>query len=671
MPNRLAKETSPYLLQHANNPVDWYPWGEEAFQKARDENKLLIISIGYSACHWCHVMEQKSFEDEQIAKLMNAFYVCVKVDREERPDVDAFFMDAVNIMIGRGGWPLNAFAMPDGRPVYAGTYFPKNQWSGLLREIASGYRRNPQNYITYAEKLMQGIKGLSLITSPQEEYKFTTDELKTAYWGFSQHFDRTHGGRGRAPKFPMPDNYIFLLRYAHITGDKDALNHAFLTLDKMAKGGIFDQIGGGFARYSTDAKWLVPHFEKMLYDNAQLISLYAEAYHQNKLPLYKHVVYKTVAFIKHELTSPEGAFYSALDADSEGEEGKYYVWTSEEFNQAIGDKHIDLLTEYFGIGEEGLWEHGKNILIQNKSVAEIAVKYSLTESETTRIINEASQNLLAERGKRIRPGLDNKILLSWNILTIKGLLDAYKVFGEAEFMQMAEKAFTYINTTLVKGNQLYRTVKNGQAAIPAFLEDYALYIQFLICWYQHTFDETCLKEAETLTGHVIHNFSDDASGMFYFTSSASKDIAARKIETVDNVIPSPNSVMAHNLFYLGMYFNNEGYISRSEKMLLAVMPQVLEYAPFYANWASLLCYKAAPFYEVAIVGEDIIKLKHFLEEEYMPNKILAGSKNAETILPLLQNRFVTGKTMIYVCRDKTCTLPVETAEEALAQMKTL
>ncbi|MGZ5242862.1 MAG: thioredoxin domain-containing protein [Bacteroidia bacterium] len=667
--NRLAQETSPYLLQHANNPVDWYPWGEEAFQKAKDENKLLIISIGYSACHWCHVMEHESFEDEQIAKLMNAFYVCVKVDREERPDVDALYMDAANIMIGRGGWPLNAFAMPDGRPVYAGTYFPKAQWSGLLREIAGGYRRGPDKYIAYAEKLIKGIEGLSTIVQPQEETKFNLDELKSAFWGFTQHFDRTNGGRGRAPKFPMPDNYLFLLRYAHATGDKDALNQVYLTLDKMAKGGIYDQIGGGFARYSTDAVWLVPHFEKMLYDNAQLVSLYAEAWQVSKNPLYKVIVYQTIAFVKRELTSPEGAFYSALDADSEGEEGKFYVWKAEEFERFVGNENADLLKEYFGIGEAGFWEHENNILIQAKPIAELAVKYSLSEDETNKIIKEASEKLLAAREKRIRPGLDNKILLSWNMLMLKGLLDAYKVFDEPEFLQMAEKAFGYLQQTLLKEAQLYRTVKNGAPAIPAFLEDYALYIQFVLQWYQHSFDEKHLLEAKKLTEFVIAEFSDEKSGMFYFTSKASKDLAARKIETTDNVIASPNSIMAHNLFVLGLYFGDETHINRSEKMLAAVMPQITEYAPFYSNWTTLLCYKATPFYEVAIVGKNALEQKHLLERTYMPNKILAGSSDGNSTLPLLQNRFIEGKTMIYVCQNRTCNLPVENAAQALEQMQ--
>ena len=667
--NRLAQETSPYLLQHANNPVDWYPWGDEAFQKAKNENKLLIISIGYSACHWCHVMEHESFEDDAIAKLMNAFYVCVKVDREERPDVDALYMDAANIMIGRGGWPLNAFALPDGRPVYAGTYFPKAQWSGLLREIASGYRRNPDNYITYAEKLMKGIEGLSTIVQPEEEVKFNVDELKSAYWGFTQHFDRTNGGRGRAPKFPMPDNYLFLLRYAHATGDKDALNQVYLTLDKMAKGGIYDQIGGGFARYSTDAVWLVPHFEKMLYDNAQLVSLYAEAFQVSKNQLYKDVVYQTIEFVKRELTSAEGAFYSALDADSEGEEGKFYVWKENEFRDVVGDEDFEFLKEYFGIGEAGFWEHENNILIQAKTVTELAVKYGLSEEEANKKIKEASTKLLAAREKRVRPGLDNKVLLSWNMLMLKGLLDAYKVFEEPEFLQMAERGFNYLKGKLVKGNQLYRTIKNGEPAIPAFLEDYSLYIQFLILWYQHTFEEKYLAEAKQLTDHVLAEFSDDKSGMFYFTSKESKDLAARKIETTDNVISSPNSVMAQNLFVLGLYFGDESYISRSEKMLSAIMPQITEYAPFYSNWTIFLCYKAIPFYEVAIVGENAKQQKHFLEKVYMPNKILAGNTDGNSTLPLLKNRFITGKTMIYVCRNRACNLPVETTEEALKQMQ--
>ena len=647
MSNRLIHETSPYLLQHSNNPVDWYSWCDEAWERARTENKLVIVSIGYSACHWCHVMERESFEDVEVAKLMNKDYICIKVDREERPDVDQFFMDAANIMSGRGGWPLNAFALPDGRPVYAGTYFPKTSWTGLLHELANGYRFKPQKYHEYAEKMLAGIKGLSLIEAPALSPEFPKDIADKVYPSFSRLFDRTNGGKGRAPKFPMPDNYFFLLRYHFFSGNEEALQHTLFSLDKMGNGGIYDQIGGGFARYSTDAIWKVPHFEKMLYDNAQLLGLYSEAYSINKSARYKKIVYQTFEWLQREMLSPEGAFYSALDADSEGEEGKFYVWTENELQKALGPDS-SIARDYYGIGEKALWEHDNNILL----VA------SENEPEESKLL-EIEKKLLAYRSQRVRPGLDNKILTSWNALMIKGLLKAYNAFGDIAFLNLATQNLAFINSRLCKDGKVFHTLKKGEASIPGFLEDYASLIDALIQYYEATFEEKYLHQAKSLLEFSIDEFHDGTSGYFYFTSRDNTELAARKIDTSDNVISSPNSIMANNLFLLGKYFDNENYISMAKRMLAGVFENILEHGPFYSNWGILLLNLSNPFYEIAICGEKVMENRKIITANFAPDKIIMGSFTSKSSLPLLKDKFQSGKTLLYRCVDKTCELPVE------------
>jgi len=671
--NNLIRETSPYLLQHAHNPVNWYAWGEEAWNKAKEENKLVIVSIGYSACHWCHVMEKECFENESLAEMMNKYYICIKVDREERPDVDQFYMDAVSIMHGHGGWPLNAFALPDGRPVYAGTYFPATSWRGLLHELAGGYKTKPQHYIDYAEKLLQGIKGLSIVEMPQAGYVFKKEAVTAIYEGFARIFDHEHGGKGRAPKFPMPDNYLFLLNYHFITKDQSVIDHIILTLNKMAEGGIYDQIGGGFARYSTDAEWKVPHFEKMLYDNAQLISLYSQAWQYTGMPLYKKVVYETVEFIKRELSSPEGGFYCALDADSEGVEGKYYVWTEQEIRDVLNED-AELIIDHYGINNQGFWEHGNNILLVAKQPKELPEKYGISVDEINKKIEEANKKLLAARENRIKPGLDDKILTSWNLLMQKGLLDAYAAFEDEDFLRLAKQNQEFLSSKVVKDGQILHSYKNNEAKIAGFLDDYAFYIQALIAWYQVEFDETYLHEAKRLTDYCIVEFSewtpltnDKNSPLFYFTSKKNNELASRKIETGDNVIASPNSVMAMNLFLLGKLLDHDDYQNLASGMLASVIDNMVQHPPYYSNWARLLIFFTYPFYEVAITGADLYKKAAAISSKYLPNKMLAGSA-LESILPLLENRLVVGETLIYICENKTCQLPVEKTEEAISSL---
>ncbi|MBA2407111.1 MAG: thioredoxin domain-containing protein, partial [Chitinophagales bacterium] len=434
--NHLIHESSPYLLQHAHNPVNWYAWNDETLKKARDENKLLLVSIGYSACHWCHVMEHESFEDEKTAQIMNEHFICIKIDREERPDIDQVYMTAVQLMTGRGGWPLNCIALPDGRPVYGGTYFPKEQWNDVLLNLANLYETDPEKAEEYADKLTTGIQQAEIVKSNTEKPEFSLSLLNETVAAWKGHFDTKEGGSDYAPKFPLPNNYRFLLRYAHEVKDEAVMKQVELSLRKMAFGGIYDQIGGGFARYSTDSLWKVPHFEKMLYDNAQLVSLYSEAYQATKEPLYKQVVYETLEWVKREMTNEEGAFYSALDADSESEEGKFYVWTKAELQQILGSD-FNLFSDYYNVNRTGYWEHDNYILLRDKTDEEFAKENKMDFSALQKKIEELKVKMLDVREKRVRPGLDDKTLTSWNAMMMRGYADAYMVFGEKEFLDAA------------------------------------------------------------------------------------------------------------------------------------------------------------------------------------------------------------------------------------------
>lgn len=443
--NSLIHETSPYLLQHAHNPVNWYPWGAEALQKAKDENKLILVSVGYSACHWCHVMEHESFEDEQVASIMNEHFVCIKVDREERPDIDQVYMNAVQLMTGGGGWPLNCFCLPDQRPFYGGTYFRKQDWMRLLNDLQAFFVNKPKEAEEYADRLHKGIKQSDVVGFVAEQKEYSVNTLKEIVDPWTRYFDYSDGGYNRAPKFPLPNNFQFLLRYARLAKDQASNVITRLTLDKMAYGGIYDQLGGGFARYSVDSVWLVPHFEKMLYDNGQLVSLYAEAYQYSGSLLYKNVVAETLEFIRRELTSPEGGFYSALDADSEGVEGKFYCWTRDELKGILSDDE-EIFSTYYNVTEEGNWEE-TNILHRKEDDKVIANAHGLSEDELTVIIDRCKAKLMKVREHRVRPGLDDKILTSWNGIMLKGYIDAYRVFRVDEYLQTAlTNASFYLKT---------------------------------------------------------------------------------------------------------------------------------------------------------------------------------------------------------------------------------
>ncbi|MDA3892728.1 MAG: thioredoxin domain-containing protein [Salinivirgaceae bacterium] len=666
--NSLINETSPYLLQHAHNPVNWYPWGDEALNKAKQENKLILISIGYSACHWCHVMEHKSFENEAIAELMNQNFVCIKVDREERPDLDQVYMSAVQMISGSGGWPLNCFALPDGRPIYGGTYFPPEQWTQVLQGLAKTYKEDPERVLKAADEIEAGLQNHELIAQKSNKKTFSVLQTDQMLESWKPYFDLIWGGNKRTPKFPMPVSYDFLLSYSELSNDLESLDHLNLTLNKIANGGIYDHIGGGFARYSVDAEWKAPHFEKMLYDNGQLVSLYSKAYKKTKNKQYKRVIKKTLEFIQREMTTKEGAFYSSYDADSEGVEGKFYVWDKEEIEATLGN-NADWFCEYYNVTNHGNWEDGNILWVTNHK--KVLAKYNFTDEPFFVQLEKAQLKLLKVRSKRIYPGLDDKVLTSWNALMSIGYLNAHEAFGNKEYLESALKNAMFIkNTMLQKDGNLHRNFKNGRTTINAFLDDYALTIQLFTKLYQNTFNEQWLTEAKLLTDYVLNHFFDTTSGMFYYTSDLDPALVTRKMELSDNVIPASNSIMANNLFNLGVITSNDDWKTLAEQMLSNVIGEVEKSASYYGNWGILLNKLAYPFYEIVFVGENADKFRINLQEEYLPNTILAGTTNKENSdLPLLLNRWVDGETYIYICRNSSCKLPVKTTKEALNLLK--
>ncbi|MDQ2718630.1 MAG: thioredoxin domain-containing protein [Bacteroidota bacterium] len=668
MPNLLINETSPYLLQHAHNPVNWFAWNPETLEKAKQENKMLLISIGYAACHWCHVMEHESFENEDVASVMNENYICIKVDREERPDVDQVYMNAAYLINGNGGWPLNALAMPDGKPFFAGTYFPKENWIRLLQYFADIYKDEPSKLEEQAENVLKGIRDIEHIPMNANQVVFNENVFDEMFLNFEKKIDVESGGTKGTMKFPMPAIWEFLLQYHYLSGNIDALKAVEITLYNMANGGIYDQVGGGFSRYATDSKWHVPHFEKMLYDNAQLVSLYSHAFQLTKNLLYKKVVYETLEFVNRELTSPEGGFYSSLDADSEGEEGKYYVWSDTEIGKILqNDKN--LYFDYYGITSEGNWEYGKNIPDANYHEKNIAEKYDLTEDELNKKLSTLNKKIFAEREKRIPPATDDKILTSWNALMAKGFIDAYQAFGEEKFLNSAKRNIDFLLENVgTENNSLFRNYKNNKATIFAFLDDYAFLISALIEYYEVTFDESYLQKANDFTEYVEAHFFDKDSGMFFYTNVRHSNLIARKMEVTDNVIPSSNSEMTKNLFLLSSFFENKNYEKQAVQLLKNVTDDVKKNLGYYSNWAQAVALQIFEPYEVAIVGKNWKEKLAEFQKKYLPNVIYSGAEN-ESYLPLLENKSVPGKTMIYVCRDKTCGLPVVDVNDALKQIE--
>ena len=667
--NRLSQETSPYLLQHAHNPVDWYPWGEEALSKAKSENKPILVSIGYSACHWCHVMERECFEKEPIAQVMNQYFVCIKVDREERPDVDAVYMDAVQAMGVRGGWPLNVFLLPDTKPFYGVTYLPPQNWVQLLKSINQAFTNHYDELASSAEGFVE-----NMVASESQKYglvnatvQFTTSDADAMFEQIQRHFDTQKGGMDRAPKFMMPSIYKFLLRYFDISQNPEALAQVELSLNRIALGGIYDHVGGGWARYSVDEDWFIPHFEKMLYDNGQLLSIYAEAYSLTQNPLYANRIEQTIQWLSHEMRSPDGGFFSALDADSEGIEGKFYIWTEEELKDALGED-FSWFSKLYKISRQGNWEHGYNHLHLTEPVEYAAKTAGIQADDFPALYENALAKLAEKRRAKIRPGLDDKILTSWNGLLIKGLTDSYRALGHEKIRDLAVATGHFIASKMTTENRLKHSYKNGVATVTGFLEDYAAVIEGYLGLYQVTFEEDWLQKAQALADYTLSNFYDQSEGFFHFTDAYGETLIARKKELFDNVIPASNSMMAHNLYTLGKMLDRDDYLEIADNMLSKMTKLLLADVQWVTNWAALYCQRAVPTAEIAIIGGDADAMRKDFDRFFIPNKIVMGTSTSST-LPLLQNRTeINAKTAIYVCFDKTCQLPVTKVEEALEQL---
>lgn len=664
--NDLFKESSPYLLQHAENPVHWKAWNTQTIKEAFDKKQLIIVSIGYSACHWCHVMEHETFENDAAAKTMNAHFTSIKVDREERPDIDAVYMKAVQIMTQRGGWPLNVVCLPDGRPVWGGTYFKIDEWIDTLEQLQKLYTTKPEKLLEYADKLQEAIETLNHL--PVEKTSTPTEIiLKELVAKWTKSFDHEFGGMARAPKFMMPNNYDFLMRYGFQNKDEDLLKFVDLTLTKMAYGGLFDTIEGGFSRYSVDMKWHVPHFEKMLYDNGQLLSLYANAYKRTKNPLYQEVIEKTISFLQTNLDNNEGGFYSALDADSLNEnnvleEGAFYVWKKSEL-QILIKEDFEMFSTVFNINQFGHWEHGNYVLIQSESLEEIATSFKISTSELHQKKKNWEQILFIERQKRNPPRLDDKCLTSWNALTLTGLVDSFKALQNPLYLDLALKNAHFISEKLWSpdGN-LFRSYKNGKATINGFLEDYACVIQSFIALFEVTFDEKWLHSAKQLMDYSMEHFFDTNRKFFTYTSDLDSALISKHYEIEDNVIPASNSIMARNLHQLSVHFGNNFYEKTAQEMLDQILANI-DYPSAFSNWLNLvLDFSNAK--ELAIVGPNALSELYKLNSHYLPNILISGSIQNSS-LPFLSNRFQKEKTLFYLCENRTCQAPTENYEKLI------
>ncbi|WP_276374714.1 thioredoxin domain-containing protein [Chryseolinea sp. H1M3-3] len=668
MANKLIHATSPYLLQHAHNPVDWFEWGTEALSKAVKEDKPILVSIGYSSCHWCHVMERESFEKESVAEVMNQSFICIKVDREERPDIDQIYMEAVHILGVQGGWPLNVFLTPDQKPFFGGTYFTPQVWMEVLKNISNAYQKNRKQIEDTAEELR-----LHLLTSEVERYKQkATDsdlisDLYESYNKLQLKFDKKWGGLEKSPKFIMPSIWLFLLRLSHLTKNAEAYDHILFTLRKISMGGIYDQVGGGFSRYSVDRYWFAPHFEKMLYDNAQLLSLYSEAYAISKDNAFKTVIYETFEWLQREMTHSNGGFYSALDADSEGVEGKFYTWTKTELKEILGPDE-KIISTYYSVKDEGNWEHGNNILMRTMDEDKFLQDNSLTPEQWNPFLQNIKSVLLKERAKRVRPGLDDKVIASWNAMTVCGLVDAYRTFADEMFLNAAVKNIHFLEKELMEGNKIYRSYKNKRSNTVGFLDDYAYLIQALIKLYQVTFDEYWLNRAAQITQYTSDQFFDPSDGFFFYTAIESEQLISRKKEIFDNVIPSSNAVMTQNLHYLSTFFDREDWKKIATQMTESLSHLIKGEPGFMSYWAIVYTELKKGLAEIVLTGKNISTMRSDFLQHFLPFAIVQGSENGSN-LPLVKDKTpINGEATFYVCFNKTCKQPVHSVKEALQQL---
>jgi uncharacterized protein len=680
MKNELSSETSPYLLQHAHNPVHWQPWGNAALQLAKDLDKPILVSIGYSACHWCHVMERESFENEATAAIMNEKFINIKIDREERPDIDHIYMDAVQAISGSGGWPLNVFLTPEGKPFYGGTYFPPIQahgrasWEDVLTSIHNAWMNKREEIEKQADTLITHLKKSNNfgqiknnIQIENGESLFTKSDCIKITENLLMNVDVLDGGFGKAPKFPQTFSINLLLQSAYFLKDEKALQYAELSLTKMLNGGIYDQLAGGLCRYSTDAAWLAPHFEKMLYDNALFIVSLSNAYQLTKKDIYKKAVAHICDFLFAEMKNPNGGYYAAIDADSEGVEGKFYVWDKSEIEAILG-KDTLLFNTYFDVTEHGNWEE-KNILRILKPLEAVATELGISIEEAQISIETSKVKLLTIRNKRVRPGTDDKILLGWNALLITAFCKAYAILQDDMYKEAAQALFTFIENSFVNKNGGYfHTYKNGKPKYNAFLDDYSYLIEACIHLQEITADETYLHKAEQLNEYVFMHFEDKESGLFFFTEKGQTDIIFRKIEVYDGATPAANSVMANNLLYLSIVFDNKEWYKKAFSMIESLKTIIEKYPNSFGVWAASAINIAAGINEIVIIGTDMIPQLQEVLLAYLPNKILQAAK-ASSKMPLLVDKPVFNKTSLYLCRNFECKKPVETSKLLLADIE--
>ncbi len=674
-PNRLIHETSPYLLQHAHNPVDWYPWGEEALQKARQENKPILVSIGYAACHWCHVMEKESFENDAVAGIMNLHFINIKIDREERPDLDHIYMDAVQTMTGSGGWPLNVFLTPAAKPFYGGTYFPPQRaynrasWTETLQAIITAYTERQHEIISQAENLTAHLLqannfGLNAATA---DNPFNKENTTTIFHNLMKNADKEEGGFGKAPKFPQTFSIQYLLCYYHFYKDETALQQACLSLDKMMDGGIYDQLGGGFARYSTDNEWLAPHFEKMLYDNALLVTVLSEAYQLTHNKRYSNTIRQTINFIEREMLSAENGFYSALDADSEGEEGKFYVWDKTEIETLLG-KDAALFCSYYGVSEKGNWEK-KNILHVPVATAVFLTENNIDSESFEGKLEEWSKQLLLYRSKRVRPQLDDKILLGWNALMNTAYSKAFAATGEERYRTMAVQHMHFLLQKFADGESFFHTYKNGIAKHLAFLDDYAFLIQALIHLQEITANPEWLLKAQTITERVIAGFEEENGAFFYFTDKDQADVIIRKKEVYDSATPSGNSIMAGNLYYLSHVFDNNDWKKRADEMMLSLSSLIIRYPGSFGVAANNFLINERGLKELVITGKNFNDVHFDILHNFMPNRILQIAAVPNEWFPLLKGKQYNNPPLIYLCENYVCNPPVNNLSGLVQQLE--
>jgi len=679
--NQLIHESSPYLLQHAHNPVDWLPWGNDALARAKTEDKPILVSIGYAACHWCHVMEKESFEDETTASIMNQHFICIKIDREERPDLDHFFMDALQAISGNGGWPLNMFLTTDAKPFYGGTYFPpirvhnRPSWKEVLTQIHQAFQSRRKEIEEQAENLLSYLSKSNQATSFENTIYtgtslFSMDQCQQAFGTIMGISDKVYGGFGKAPKFPQTFTIQYLLRYHHFTGDKEAIQQAELSLKSMMRGGIYDQIGGGFCRYSTDTTWLAPHFEKMTYDNALLLVCLSEAYQLNKDPEYKKVAVQTIDFMKREMMSVDFGFYAALDADSEGEEGKYYTWAKKEFDEVLKDD-TPVMANWFDITEEGNWE-GVNIPRTNEGIEEWAKVQGLDIKTADKKIQNSINLLLAERQKRIRPGTDDKIILGWNALFNHALVKAALAFEEPQWLDIAEQNMKFLLKVFQdrEEDQWLHTYKNGIARYSAFLDDLSYLVQALITLFEPTGNLLYLEKARTILRYIQANYIDENGTFFYYTPSFQKDVLVRKKDIYDGAMPSSNALMAWNLYKAGILLGEDGWKRQSAQMLLTVTEGVIKYPNSFGVWANLMLEMTQGTHEILVLGPEAHEKGTKLLTHYIPNKVVMLATEIDDQYPLMQQKSLTANTLFYVCRENTCQLPQKDQHEVLLKVLT-